>query len=149
MLLEPPPVACQGPSYQWPIGLIYILFIRSILEFAAPLWTGALTQNKKLTLQIQRVQNYICRIIRPDLEPSETEAQMNLCSLESRRIDITRKFAKGMTENPEFAYLFQRNTRVASRSYNKLIPPKWNTRRFGYSSLPFFARLLGQQDQYS
>ena len=59
------------------LKLIYILFIRSILEFAAPLWTGALTQNKKLTLQIQSVQNYICRIIRPDLEPSETEAQMN------------------------------------------------------------------------
>ena len=82
------------------LKLIYVLFVRSILEFAAPLWTGAVTQNKKLTMQLQRVQNYICRIIRPDLAPAETEAMLKLCSLEGRRINATHKFAKGMGEMP-------------------------------------------------
>ena len=129
------------------LKLIYILFVRSILEFAAPLWTGAVTQNKKLTMQLQRVQNYICRIIRPDMAPAETEAMLKLCSLEGRRINATHKFAKGMAENPNFSSLFHRNTRESSRNYNKIIPIKWKTNRHGYSSLPYFSRLLGQQDQ--
>ena len=36
---------------------VYILFIRSLLEFAAPLWAGELTGNKKLTNQLDKIQN--------------------------------------------------------------------------------------------
>ena len=43
---------------QETLKLIYILFIRSILEFAAPVWTGALTGNKKLTNKLNKV--HVC-----------------------------------------------------------------------------------------
>ena len=124
---------------------IYILFVRSILEFAAPVWTGALTQNKKLTNQLEKVQRYVCRVIRPDLDPKQTQRELKLLSLEERRIQISRKFANRMVKNPQFASFFPRNRRVASRNFGKLIEPKWNKNRYGYSSIPFFVRLINDK----
>ena len=54
---------------------VYILFIRSLLEFAAPLWAGALTGNKKLTNQLDKIHNYACRIIKPQLSPIEAQTE--------------------------------------------------------------------------
>ena len=34
---------------------MYVLFVRPILEYAAPVWTGALTENKKLSNKLDRV----------------------------------------------------------------------------------------------
>ena len=123
---------------------IYFLFIRSILEFAAPVWTGALIVNKKLTNMIAKVQRYVCRVIRPDLTPDQTEKELNILSLESRRIAITRRFANRMVKNTNFAYLFQRNKREASMSFGKIIEPTWKRKRYGFSSIPFFIRLINE-----
>ena len=128
---------------------VYFLFIRSILEFSAPLWTGALTENKRLSYQIQRVQNHVCRVIRPDLDSTQAEIELGFCSLESRRLKLARKCANQMLGDPQFKSLFKTNEREASRNYGKVIPPRCNRKRYQTSSIPFFSKILGQQDQYS
>ena len=128
---------------------IYILFIRSILEFSAPLWTGALTENKKLTDKLDRIQRYVCRVIRPDLEPSQAQSVLNLSSLEERRLKTSEKCANQMAKDPMFTSMFKKNSREASRNFGQYLEPKWNRKRYGCSSIPFFCRLLNKQQNQS
>ena len=123
---------------------VYILFIRSIMEFAAPLWTGALTGNKKLTNILNRVQNYACRIINPNVPSTETQSYLKLECLETRRILISHKCAKQMANSAEFATLFPKNERQASRDFGKYVIPKCNRKRTALSSIPFFVTLLNE-----
>ena len=125
---------------------IYILFIRSILEFAAPLWTGALIENRKLSTKLDQVQRFVCRIINPQQEPEQTQIDLKLCPLAERRIKLSLKCANKMLKNPKFSHMFKKNSRQASRNFGKVLEPKWSKKRYGLSSVPFFCRLLMEQE---
>ena len=124
---------------------IYVLFVRPILEYAAPVWTGALTENKKLTNKLNRVQDYACKVIRPDLDKAQAYTELRLSGLESRRISLSRKCAASMIKNPQFSSLFKRNDRQSSRNFGQLIAPRCNKRRYALSSVPFFISLLSEK----
>ena len=128
---------------------IYILYIRSILEISAPLWTGALTKNKKLTNKLEKVQRFCCRIIRPDLSYTMAKLKLGLKSLSEHRLKISVRCAKKMSKNPKFTKYFPTKTRTSARKPQKYIEPKWKHNRYGFSTLPFFIRLLNKNSDKS
>ena len=53
--------ACQDTLKE-----VYILFVRSILEMCAPLWTGSLSKGSVEVLE--RVQRAACKILTPNTD---------------------------------------------------------------------------------
>ena len=125
---------------------LYILFVRSVLETSAPLWTGALLHNKKLSATLSRVQNSALRIIRPDLDSMSAATVLGIGPLEQHRLKISIKCAKQMSEDPRFSYLFPMNTNsIQLRNTKRFKEVSWRKTRLGYSAIPFFQKLLNAQ----
>ena len=63
---------------------VYILQIRCVLEYAAPVWQGSISQNEKE--DIERVQKTACRIILSSWATSYDQAlcKLNLETLEDK-----------------------------------------------------------------
>ena len=73
---------------------VYFKQIRSILEFAVPVWAGSITQEE--TKQIERVQKTLCAIILGPNYHTYEEAliELKLERLSERRKQQTLKFAQ-------------------------------------------------------
>ena len=104
-------------------------------------------ENKKLSNKLSRVQHYVCKIIQTDLDANEAEGELGFSLLESRKLAISEKSARQMISDPQFSPLFKRNEREASRSYGKIVEPRWNRKRYGLSFIPFFSKIISKQDQ--
>ena len=95
----------------------FMLFVRPMLEFCAPLWTGALTlrTGKSLSESLERVQRNFCKLLFPHLDYCNSLRTLNMRKLDERRLILTKRFGTKMAENPKFSYLFPkfngRNTR--------------------------------------
>ena len=122
----------------------YVLFVRPTLEMCAPLWAGALTQKqtKFLVNSLERVQHNFCKIVYP-LKSYETSRELlELQTLQERRIKLSKKCASKMSKNSKFTYLFPKVQNSKTRSKKQYREPKWKSIRYGFSSIPFFIRLL-------
>ena len=119
---------------------IYKLFIRSHLEFCAPLWAGALsTKNNQ---DLERVQKTALKIILGHRYRSYDDA-LELIeeeSLEERRISLCRKFVKTFSRNPNYSYLFPKG--ISTRTKFTYLEPECRTKRFGRSAIPHLIRIL-------
>jgi len=71
------------------IVYIYCSVIRSVLEYACPVWHPVLTS--KLSKDIERVQKRCLRIIFPQLSYSEALDKSGLNRLDTRREEITKQ----------------------------------------------------------
>ena len=71
------------------IVYIYCSVIRSVLEYACPVWHPGLTS--KLSEDIERVQKRCLRIIFPQLSYSEALDKSGLNRLDTRRKEITKQ----------------------------------------------------------
>ena len=124
----------------------YTLFVRPMLEYCAPLWTGALTQNKGLSQALERVQINFCKLVSPGHDYSASLHYLQLKKLSERRIDLSRKTALKMSQNPKFSHLFKtNNAKYKTRNCKQFIEPKWKSKRYGFSAIPFFIRLLNDE----
>ena len=125
---------------------IYKLFVRQSLELAAPLWTSSLT--KKNINSIERIQHYATDLIlgrRQQRIPYEDRLrELNLKSLEERRWDITLRYARNLSENKDFQYLFTKRLANRTRNQAKFVQPRTFTRRFQVSPIPTYIKLLNQ-----
>ena len=126
---------------------IYILFIRSILEFAAPVWSGAVSVNKKLCKSLESVQRYVCRLIKPGADPEHTLVELGLDLLVDRRLNLCRKYGRRISKDPRFFEYFPRNNRAASRSFGKFKIPSCKTRRYGYSSFLHLMQIMNEENK--
>ena len=63
---------------------VYTLFVRSILEMCAPLWTGAL--GKKSCDTLEHVQHSACKIINPNLDYKSSLDILDIVPLKERRV---------------------------------------------------------------
>ena len=70
---------------------VYILFIQSILEFAAPVWTGALTANKKLSGTLDMIQNCTCRVVKPELSSVEAQSVLKITAFGGEKDKYLKK----------------------------------------------------------
>ena len=122
---------------------VYRLICRSILEFSAPLWSGALT--KKNSDKIEKVQKTCFKVILgiKYLSYQNSLKVLNEITLEERRKKLCTKFAKKSAVNPKMSFLFQRRAH-RTRKGRPYIEPKTHSKRAQNGSIPYLIRLLNQ-----
>ena len=125
---------------------LYQVYIRTGLEYAAPVWHAGLTEQQKTMLE--RIQKRCFRIILGDRYESYQEAllQLNSQSLFDRREALTIRFGKGLLKNPAHRHMLPptngeihgRNTRGAER----LQTVRARTERYKNSAIPYIVTKL-------
>ena len=94
------------------LKIIYIQYIRSLLEQSCVLWHASLTNEDRDN--IERVQKNALRTILKQSYISYENAldKLNLESLEERRIKLSLNFAKKCEKNPRFEDLFKKKNKI-------------------------------------
>ena len=123
---------------------IFKLFLRSAVEMAVPLWSGALTCDE--INKIERVQKIAVKIILGNSYRNYDEAleRLELDTLEERREHICLKFAKRCTRSETFKHWFPRRPRIDTRNEEVFLRPTVKTKRYLISSIPHLVDLLNQ-----
>ena len=100
---------------------IFNLFIRSHLEFCAPLWAGNL--STKNCQDLERVQKTALKVILGPKYVSYENALEILeeVSLEERRTLLCLKFARKFSTHPNYGQLFQKESQNISKDAQKLL----------------------------
>ena len=118
-------------------------------KLAVPVWSAGLTSDDILSLE--RVQKTACAIILGRAYKGYDDAleQLGLGTLESRRIDLCRKFARKTSENEKYEHWFVESDAKAQeiktrskKMANKYKDIKFRTDRFRDSPLPYLTSLL-------
>ena len=119
---------------------IYKLFCRSVLEYCAPVWSGALT--KANTEDIERVQRNALKIIMGASYVNYEECldQINEQTLKERHDQLCLRFAESCLKNDKFSSWFQKGVNTRSGSY--FLEPVSKTNRYRNSAIPHLTRLL-------
>ena len=91
---------------------LFKLFLRSAVEMAVPVWSGALTCDE--INKIERVQKIAVKIILGNSYRNYDEAleRLELDTLEERREHICLKFAKRCTRSETFKHWFPRRPSI-------------------------------------
>ena len=123
---------------------IYVLFIRSLLEYCCVLWHSNLTNENQNDLE--RVQRTCLKIILGDMYVSYAAAleMTNLKTLGARREDRCADFAKKCLKNPRLSHYFPTNpTRSPKvRKTEKFVVNFAKTKTYRMSSVPYLQRKL-------
>ena len=91
--------AAEYTSSKEDLKIIYISYIRSILEQSAVIWQASITKENRIDLK--RVQKNATRIIFKNKykDYQESLTDLNLQTLEERRNKLSFKFAKNFIKN--------------------------------------------------
>ena len=121
---------------------VYILFIRSIVEFCAPLWAGNLSKSSVKALD--RIEQNAMKILFPGKTYFQSLEILQLKNLSQRRLDLTMKYGRKAATNPKMSHLFKskRDISVATRSNEKYFEPVCRRNRHKYSTIPKILKLL-------
>ena len=119
---------------------IYKLFCRSVLEYCAPVWAGALT--KANSEDLERVQKNAIKIIfgASYVDYEDFLDQINEQTLDERRNQLCLHFAESCLMNEKFSTWFQKGMNTRSGSY--FLEPSAKTKRYRDSAIPHLTRLL-------
>ena len=105
---------------------IYIKHMRSIAEYAAPVWNFGLTKKEKIKLErIQKISLAIIKI--PDYRKYKIACEeMNISTLETRRDSLYEKMALKSVNSKYFENWFQLNncervTRTPQLAYKTVL----------------------------
>ena len=132
---------------QEQLKTVYISRIRSILEFAAPVFSSGLTDEQ--CRQLELIQKKAFAIILGDRYASYESAlnALNLERLDNRRTDLCYRFALKCTRSPRHQWMFPLNPNVRSSSRNPkpFLEHYCRTARYFKSAIPYMARLLNQR----
>ena len=123
--------------------LIYILFIRSLLENCCVVWHSSLTNEQ--STDIERVQKVAIRTILLDYEIEYDEAllKVNLQRLDTRREELCLNFSKKCTKSKKNSNMFPLNS-TNRTSKEKFHVPMAHTERFKNSAIPYMSQLLNK-----
>ena len=126
---------------------VYILYIRTALEYAAPVWHSGLTVAEDT--QIERIQRRCLRIIlgRDYIDYPTALQRLGIQSLSDRRKDLTLRFARGLLRSPDHRDLLPRTMREVhgreTRHGHRLRVPLGQA-RYQKSAVPYMVRLLNE-----
>ena len=142
-------------EYKVPIKdliLIYILYIRSVLEQSAVVWHSKLTCENKNDLE--RVQKTCLKIIFKGhyTNYEDTLKQANLKTLSERRRVLCLRFAKKCVKNETTKHMFPLKTDptdVNTRFSEKFHVQHAYTERFKKSPIIYMQHLLNIDDRHS
>ena len=122
---------------------IYILFIRSMLEYSCVVWHSSITEEESYS--IERVQKTALRLILRENYSDYTSAMdfTGLSTLRERRTQLSLTFAKKCLKNEKSRDLFPRKARVVNtREHEKYYVTPAHTERLAKSTVPYLQRLL-------
>ena len=125
--------------------IIFIGYVRPMLEYASPVWNSGLTQDQNIRLE--RIQRRALRIIYQNdfTDYNATLALSNLDTLEQRRKDLSLRFFKStLSSTNQFQNFLpkqqQRSTRVL-RKTQKIPQLRCKTKRMQTSPIPSLIQL--------
>ena len=126
---------------------VYIKQIRSILEFAVPVWHSSLTGEDRLL--IERIQKSALHIILGNMYQSSYTSALKLLQLETlfrRRQKLCAKFARKSFKNAKFNKWFKLNDRVTvtRQQGRKFCQVYCRTQRFERSPISYITELLNR-----
>ena len=124
---------------------VYKGYMRPVLEYAAPFWHAGLSQTQMS--QLENVQKRACKHIlgRNYISYPDSLADLELDSLQDRRLKICREFALKASTSERFSNWFSPSdygSAMTLRKRNMFKPPKCNTKRYQQSPIPFMTHLL-------
>ena len=125
---------------------VYIKQIRSLAEFAVPVWNSSLTGDDIVNLE--RIQKTALHIIMGQEYKSYSSAlkTTGLEKLSERRKKICLKFAKRAQKHPKFSKWFKANPKRSTRlPQPKFCAPVYRTERFRKSPLCYLTTLLNSK----
>jgi len=130
------------------LTIVYKSYLRPVLEYAAVVWHPSITS--KQSNDIERIQKRACKTILGFNYTSYNDAvtSCNLNYLDSRREELSLKFAKDLSSNVRTKHLIP-PTRLEMhgrnlRNSSAISQIKVRTSRFYNSPVPYFIRLLNQ-----
>ena len=124
---------------------IYNKQCRSIVEFAAPVLNGAITDNE--ILEIERVQKIALHIILGDQYVTYRNAltKTNLETLENRRAKLCLNFARRAENHTKHMQWFKLRPKTTTRQNNyKYWSVNARTDRLKRSPIPYLTNLLNR-----
>ena len=131
------------------ILLFYTMKIRSVLEYAAPVFTPLLTA--KHISDIERIQKIVLKVILGPRYITYQQASLSLSiiSLELRRRQLSLNFALACLKNPQHNHLFKerKSTYYNLRNIRSFEEPFCFTKRYSCSPIPYLTRLLNEHFQ--
>ena len=123
---------------------IYKKQVRSILEYAVPVWHSAITVEQSVA--IERVQKTAFHIILGHQYKSYDSAlkTLNMDTLNNRRTKLCNKFAKKSVNNSKFSKWFKINKKVKStrNQFTKYCKVYCRTNRYEKSPISYLTNLL-------
>ena len=119
---------------------VYIKQCRCVLELAAPVWSGGITEAE--SNQIERVQKAAFSIILGKNYISYRQAmnQLRMQTLKERRRVLCLNFARKSEEHEKFQNWFEPNDDPTTTNTYK--PVTFRTKRYKNSPLPYLTSLL-------
>ena len=124
----------------------YSMKIRSVLEYAAPVFTSMLTSQD--ICDIERIQKIVLKVILGDSYSSYESAcsRLTTISLEDRRRQLSLKFAMACLKSPQHKHLFKQriSTYYKLRKLKSFEVPFCHTERYFSSPIPYLTRLLNE-----
>ena len=114
----------------------YESVIRSVLEYACPVWHISLTDSSR----IESIQRRVIQIIEPELGYDVACSKHHLDNTSVRRENFSKKFFTSI--NPASNILHHllpqpKSTGNSLQNSIKLLVPKTNTNRFKHSLMPY------------
>ena len=122
----------------------YNMKIRSVLEYAAPVFTAMLTVEN--VTDIERSKKIVLKIILGDRYQSYDQAclLLNIQSLEDRRKQLSLRFALACLKSDQHRHFFRQRTSTyyKLRKIKSFEVPFCHTDRYYSSPIPYLTRLL-------
>jgi hypothetical protein len=129
------------------LKLIYLQYIRVILEGSCQVWSGGLTaRNRK---DLERIQKIALKIIMPSMKYRQALFHLNIEPLELRRKILTLRFARNARNHPMLKHLFTLNHNIHTmnlRKGNRFIS-KANTSRYMNSPILYMQKILNELER--
>ena len=129
------------------LKLIYIMYIRSILEQSCQVWHHSLTKDN--INDLERIQKSALKIIfnEEKLNYNEALKQINLQTLHSRREYLCLKFAENCLQNEKTKKMFPvKSTLSKARKKEKFAVKFARTNRLKQSAIPQMQRMLNANE---
>ena len=129
------------------LKIIYLSYVRSLLEQSSVLWGSSLSEENKSDLE--RVQKNACRIILGKNYTSYEESLhlIGIETLEERRKKLALKFGQNCIDNNKTRKLFplrKKVHRLKTRKEEKFKILKSKKKRLQTSTIPFLRKLLNE-----
>ena len=140
---------CKLRQFNLPVEdllTVYKCFVRPVLEYAAPVWHGGLTNGQRK--KIENIQRPATRIILGSSYYSYSLScqVLNLEKLNDRRDALCLKFAKSLYASDEYRHWLPKRRGDVSgrvtRQNNQLVTLPVHTERYRNSPIPYLTTLL-------